>query len=214
MKIARCLLIGFILLWIAQDIPSFIFQNLIYTNGRPSCVTSNSIYVLYHTYGMAIVLTIVPISLISFFAFRIYRHLHSLTRGNQQFLSASARQMTLMALYQIAVVLLFQFPYGVATAYFTTTTNVAKSQERQLQDKLTQAFFSVYVYGLYSVRNQFHPDRRNILYFFQTSFYCYYIASKRFRRQVFNIIKGFGIERRPNRILPMRIKFRSVHTQQ
>ncbi len=163
-KVARCLLIGFMFLWIIHEIPSFIFQKLIYNNDLPTCATTNAIYILYHTYGATLLLTIcVPISVISFFAFRIYKHLRSLTGRDQQFLSASARQMTRMALYQIAVVLLFQFPYGIATAYFTGTTNLPKSLDRQLQDKLTQAFFSIYVYGLYAVRNEIHCQIEEIL---------------------------------------------------
>jgi hypothetical protein len=153
-KIARCLLIGFMFLWITHEIPSFIFQNFIYTNGTPTCVTTNPIYVLYHTYGTTLLLTIcVPISLISFFAFHIYKNLRSLTGRNHQLLSASTRQMIRMSLYQMIIVLLFQFPYGIATAYFTGTINLPKSHDRQLQDKLTQTFFNVYVYGLYAVSN-------------------------------------------------------------
>jgi hypothetical protein len=90
----------------------------------------------------------------SFFAFRIYKHLQLLTVRNQRFLSGIARQMTRMALFQIGTVLVFQFPYGVATAYFTGSTNLVKSLDRQLQDSLTQAFFNLYVYGLYAVRNR------------------------------------------------------------
>ncbi len=66
-----------------------------------------------------------------------------------------------MALFQIGIVLLFQFPFGVATAYFTGTTNLIKSPDRQVQDKLTQTFFNIYVYGLYAVRNN---SIQNILY--------------------------------------------------
>ena len=212
-KRARYLSIGFPLVWIAVEIPSFIFLNLIYTNGVPSCVTTNPIYVLYHTYGANFGLTIcIPICMISFFAFRIYKHLRSLVGRNHQFLSAPTRQMSRMALYQIGIVLLFQFPFGVVTAYSTATANLPKSQERQLQDKLTLAFFNVYVYGLYSVRNQSHSDRRNMISF-QSSLYCYCIASQRFRRQVIDTLKRFRIERRPNRIIPVTFTFRSA-TQQ
>jgi hypothetical protein len=201
-------------LWITHEIPSFIFQNLIYTNGTPTCATTNPIYVLYHTYAQTLLLTIcVPISLISFFAFRIYKHLRSLTGRDHQFLSASAKQMTRMALFQIAIVLLFQFPYGIATAYFTGTTNLPKSHDRQLQDKLTQTFFNVYVYGLYAVRNEY-SDRKKFYCFFQSSFFCYYPASKRFRRQVIDTIKRFRFERQRNRVLPITFTFRSIHTQQ
>lgn len=153
-KLARYILIGFIFLWIVHEIPSFVFQNLIYPNNTPTCQSTNAIYVLYHTYVATLLLSIcVPITTISFFAFRIYQHLRSVTVRDQHFLSTLSQQMTRMALFQIGIVLLFQFPFGVATAYFTATTNLAKSSDRQLEDKLTQTFFNIYVYGLYSVRN-------------------------------------------------------------
>jgi len=158
-KIARCLLIGFVLLWIAHEIPSFVFQNLIFTNGIPTCLDTSAIYTSYHTYGTTLVLTIcVPITVMSFFAFRIYKHIHSLTARNHQFLSALARQMTRMALFRIGTVLLFQFPYGVATAYFVGSRNLVKSPDRQLQDKLAQTFFNVYGYGVYAVRNKYYSS--------------------------------------------------------
>lgn len=153
-KIARYLLIVFVFFWIFHEIPSFIFQSLIFTNGSPSCTKTNEIYVLYHTYGATLVLSIfVPIGIISFFTYHIYQHLHSVNLGEQHFLTVFGKQITRMTLLQIGVVLLFQFPYGVATAYFIATTNLVKSPERQLQDKLTQTFFNIYVYGLYVVRN-------------------------------------------------------------
>jgi hypothetical protein len=93
---------------------------------------------------------------ISFFAFHIYQHLRSVTLGERHVIPVFSKQMTRMALLQIGVVLLFQFPYGVATAYFTGTTNLAKNPDRRLQDKLTQTFFNVYVYGLYAVRNTYY----------------------------------------------------------
>jgi hypothetical protein len=52
--------------------------------------------------------------------------------GEQGFLSSLTRQMTRMTLFQIGTVLLFQFPYGVATTYFTGTTNLVKILDRQL----------------------------------------------------------------------------------
>jgi len=73
----------------------------------------------------------VPITVISFFGFRIYQHLSSMI------LSSLARQI----------------PFGVATAYFAGTINLVKILDCQLRDKLTQAFYNVYVYGLYALRN-------------------------------------------------------------
>ncbi len=166
-KLARRLLTGFIFLWTLQEMPCLIFQNLIFTNGIPTCLVTNAIYLSYRTYVLVLVLTIcVPLTVMSFFAVRIYKHLQSLTARNQQFLSALARQMTRMASFQIGTVLLFQFPYGVATAYFTGSTNLVKSLDRQLQDNLTQAFFNVYFYGLYAVRNRFYSSAIQVTRYF------------------------------------------------
>lgn len=154
-KNARYLLISFVFVWICHEIPSFIYQNLIFNNGIPSCTKTNVIYVSYHTYGATLIFSIfIPIIVISLFTYYIYRHLHSMVLREQYFLTVVGRQMTRMSLFQIGTVLLFQLPYGTSTAYFTATANLNKNSERQFQDKLTQTFFSVYVYGLYSVREQ------------------------------------------------------------
>jgi hypothetical protein len=154
-RISRYLLIGFVFLWIVHETPSLVFQDLIFTNGSPTCLVINAIYVLYHTYVSTLVLTIcVPIAVIGFFGFRIYQHIRLLSPGERHFIPAFSRQVTRMALCQIAIVLVFQCPFGVATAYFLATTNLVKSPYRQLEDKLTQTFFNVYVYGLYAVRNR------------------------------------------------------------
>ena len=153
-KTARYLPIGFVLLWIVHEIPSFIYQDLILVNVTSMCLTTNAIYVSYHTYITTLFMSIcVPITLISYFAFRIYRQLTLMNAGERRLIPGFSRQRTKMALFQIASVLIFQFPFGVATAYFVSTTNLAKSPDRQLRDKLTQTFFNVYVYGLYAVRN-------------------------------------------------------------
>jgi hypothetical protein len=91
---------------------------------------------------------------ISVFGFCIYRNLRFSTLAERRSVPVFLRQITRMALFQIGIVLIFQCPYGVATAYFIGSTNLVKSPDRQQQDKLTQTFFNVYVYGLYAVRNK------------------------------------------------------------
>jgi hypothetical protein len=154
-KISRFLLIGLVFFWTVHELPAFIFQDLVFVNGIPTCLLTNAVYLFYHTYISAVLLSIgVPIAVILVCVFCIYQNLHSLAPGERHSMSVFSRQMTRMALFQIAIVLVFQCPYGVATAYFIGTTNLVKSSDRQLQDKLTQAFFNIYVYGLYTVRNK------------------------------------------------------------
>ena len=164
-KIARFLLVGWVCIWIIYEIPYFIFEDLIFVNGIPTCKTVSDIYTSYHTYVSTLVLSIcVPIVIIGVLAFRIYQHLQLLNTRERASLSVFARQMTRMALFQIGIVLLFQFPYGVATAYFVGTATLTKSLDRQLQDKLTQTFFNVYVYGLYAVSNNDEGDAIEIIF--------------------------------------------------
>ena len=93
--------------------------------------------------------------MIVFFGFRIYQNLCLLSPGERRSIPVFSRQMTRMALFQATIVLVFQCPYGIATAYFLATINLVKSPNRQLEDKLTQTFFNIYVYGLYAVRNKY-----------------------------------------------------------
>jgi hypothetical protein len=153
-KIARLLLVSCVCIWIIYEIPAFIFEDLVFVNGTPVCKIINDIYMSYHTYVSTLILSIcVPILIIGVLVFRIYQHLQSLNTRERGSLSIFARQMARMALFQIGIVLLFQFPYGVATAYFVGTASLSKSLDRLLQDKLTQTFFNIYVYGLYAVSN-------------------------------------------------------------
>jgi hypothetical protein len=154
-KISRYLLIGLVLFWTVHELPSFIFQDLVSVNDVPMCLQTNAIYLFYHTYISTVGLTIcVPIIVISVFGFCIYRNLRFSTLAERRSVPVFLRQITRMALFQIGIVLIFQCPYGVATAYFIGSTNLVKSPDRQQQDKLTQTFFNVYVYGLYAVRNK------------------------------------------------------------
>lgn len=95
----------------------------------------------------------VPTVVIAFCAGCIYHRLHSMSSGEQRSMTVLAKQMARMSLFQLVIVLVFQFPYGVATAYSVGTSTIPKTADRQIQDKLSQAFFELYVYGLYTVSN-------------------------------------------------------------
>ncbi|UJR24088.1 hypothetical protein I4U23_027055 [Adineta vaga] len=172
MKNARYLLIIFIIFWIIHEIPSFIYQDLISYNEIHSCQKLNFIYEYYHSYGATLFLSIcLPIMIIIYFLIRIFQQLKSLNIREENFLSKFSKQIMKMSLVDISIVLLFQFPFGIVTAYFTTTKTLMKSSEQ----KLIQTFFNLYVYGLYAC-----------------SFYCYYGASKQFRRHVHLLSKEYG----------------------
>ncbi|CAF1323220.1 unnamed protein product [Rotaria sordida] len=90
--------------------------------------------------------------------------------------------MTKMTLFHIAPVILFQAPFAISQCYFLAM-GISKDPIRGAQEQIVQQFFNVLGYGIYA-----------------TSFYCYYVASKRFREQVFNVL-SFNQQRR-NRVQP------------
>ncbi|CAF4908479.1 unnamed protein product [Rotaria sp. Silwood1] len=78
-------------------------------------------------------------------------------------------------------------PYGIATAYFVRSAGTVKNAYRTSQEQVAQLFFLLYGYGTYA-----------------SSFYCYYAASKAFRKQVFDIIKQLILNKwRRNQIIPL-----------
>lgn len=153
-KIARFLLFLVGLIWAVHEISTLVFQDYITNGSTSSCIITNAIYAFYRCYFVVPVLTIViPISMMSAFGFYIYRNLHIQALHENHMLSNFTKQLTKMVLLQIASVLIFQVPYGFFTVYSLATTSVVKDAYRQGQERLTSTFFSIYVYGLYTVKD-------------------------------------------------------------
>jgi hypothetical protein len=153
-KVIRLLLFAFGLMWTPHQVSTIIFENLVITGSTSSCKITNEVYASYRSYFVVPVLTvIISITTMSVFGFYIYQHLQTQTLGENRLLSSLTRQLTKMALFQIASVLTFQVSYGIFTAYSVATTSVVKDAYRQAQESLASTFFSLYVYGLYTVKN-------------------------------------------------------------
>ncbi|CAF0979929.1 unnamed protein product [Rotaria sp. Silwood1] len=148
------------------------------------CITVNTVYAKYRTYFIYLVLTtIVPLIIIIGFDLLTYRYLHVYSiQQRRRLLSVITRQMTTMTLFHIAPVIIFQAPFAISQCYFLTV-GISKDPVRGAQEQIVQQFFNVLGYGIYA-----------------TSFYCYYVASKRFRKQVFNVF-SLNHQRR-NRVRP------------
>jgi len=58
-----------------------------------------------------------------------------------------------------------------------------------------------------------NEDLKNILVSFQSTFYCYYAASKEFRRQVVDTIGRLKLQRPRNQILPISFDLRTFPAQ-
>ncbi|CAF4233673.1 unnamed protein product [Rotaria socialis] len=171
-RTARILIIGFLFLWIGHELPYFFIQDTF--NLR--CVSTNGAYTQYSTYFIAFGLfAIIPVSIVSIFGYLSYRHVHSqLLEDTHRPLSRLTKQMTSMALFQIINIVGFSIPNGIIQAYFLASANLNKDPHRQAQEQFVQLFFNVLLCGLYA-----------------DSFYCYCIASKRYRKQVLDALKKF-----------------------
>ncbi|CAF0778584.1 unnamed protein product [Adineta ricciae] len=166
----RYLLVSFVVIWTFEELVYVFYQDLIISSDGNSrmCVPINSTYAKYRIYVVYLFLTtIVPLALIIPFDILTYRHLrmHSLQR-QRRLLSVLARQMTMMTLFHISAVFLFQAPFAAAQCYFLTF-GLNKEPVRNAQEQIIQQFFNILGYGIYA-----------------TSFYCYIFSSKRFREQV------------------------------
>ena len=153
-QIGRYLLVSFVIIWTLEELVYVFYQDLIISSDGNSrtCISINSIYAKYRIYVVYLFLTtIVPLVLIIAFDILTYRHLqvHSLQR-QRRLLSVLARQMTMMTLFHISAVFLFQAPFAAAQCYFLTV-GLSKEPVRNAQEQIIQQFFNILGYGIYAV---------------------------------------------------------------
>ena len=154
-KVARCLLLGFMCVWILMNIPYFFFQELVLN--APTriyrCVTINGNYALFRSYFIVVGLYfIIPIIIVGVFGFLTCRQLQRLTVQQRRSLSALNKQMARMVLFQIIVVLIFIAPHALVTIYSIGTAGMIKTAYRLAVENVIQVVFNMYGYGALSVR--------------------------------------------------------------
>ncbi|CAF0973906.1 unnamed protein product [Adineta steineri] len=185
-KKARYLIVGFLFVWICNECPYYFMKS---ANIIPNltCQTSNTIYRTYRSYFTILVLNIiVPITIISLFGYLTYKNMHTLNTDGQYRLSTLTKQTIRMALYETIIVLLFKCPFGIAQIYLVSTANIVKDVYRQTKEQFITLFFYFYVYNANAV-----------------PFFCYFAASKSFRKQVIDTIKRIRFNQRTNLIFPL-----------
>ncbi|CAF1074318.1 unnamed protein product [Adineta steineri] len=185
-KKARYLIVGFLFVWICNECPYYFMKS---ANIIPNltCQTSNTIYRTYRSYFTILVLNIiVPVTIITLFGYLTYKNMHTLNTDGQYRLSTLTKQTIRMALYEIIIVLLFKCPFGIAQIYLVSTANIVKDVYRQTQEQFITLFFYFYVYNANAV-----------------PFFCYFAASKSFRKQVIDTIKRIRFNQRTNLVFPL-----------
>ncbi|CAF1291205.1 unnamed protein product [Adineta ricciae] len=178
---ARYIIFAFACFWFCHQIPSVIFQDLISIKGKPACRTTSKHYSQYRNYFVVIAFsTIIPLIIIGIFGFLTYRQLHAIDSDQHTVvvvhrrsarLSHLTKQITNMILVQIMIVLCCETPFAVVQIYTCATKHMSKSALQQAEEQLIQM---VVVTCNYST--------------FASSFYCYYVASKRFRKQTIEVL--------------------------
>ncbi|CAF0855586.1 unnamed protein product [Adineta steineri] len=186
-RMARYYIVGFLFLWICHVMPYGILYNLLTKGSTSICTTINPNFVRYNTYFVNLCLyAVIPIIIVTVFSFLTYRNLRTLTTQDRHSLSTLTRQMISLALLQVITLLVFQVPYAIVQIYSLVTMNLAKSTYRQAQEEVVNYFFHGYVYGT-----------------FACSFYCYCIVSKRFRKEVFDVLRRLSSIRRRTQVIPI-----------
>lgn len=202
--VAFYLILGSVFFWILEEIPYLFFQELMNSSaeGTAICVTVNSIYANYRTYFIYLWLTtVVPLIVIILFDWLTYRHLQLHARRRRTgLLSILTRQMTRMTLFHVIVVLLFQAPFAISRCYFLTG-GISGDPVQKAQQDIAQQFFNIFGYGIYAVRRcTMKRNSETEDFVFQTSFYCYFMSSKRFRGQISHLVPF--LQCRGNRVQP------------
>ncbi|CAF0910294.1 unnamed protein product [Adineta ricciae] len=160
MKLARRIIIVFLIIWIIHGIIASIFYEITPTR----CTSSNAIYAVYTTVYLIVVNGCIPILIISIFGWLTNRNI----RQTQVLANRQAdRQLTKMILMQSIVVVISNMVYGVNNVYRLITTGVTKDINRQITENFVTTIVTLISY-FYSIG----------------SFYIFFISSSQFRRKV------------------------------
>ncbi|UJR17537.1 hypothetical protein I4U23_004432 [Adineta vaga] len=179
-KVAHRITVIITLIWLLNRIPYVIFFDKISSTNTAVCVTVNSIFLQYHTYGYFLTYNnLIPLITIifGFMAFQNVRNLRyrSIPLVRQEL----EKQLTIMVLTQTLVYVCTYSPYSVVSTISAVNTN---------RD-------SVYL----AVKNLVNA----VTVILSSSFYTYVCVSQRFRRQLHYVLyKMYLVRCYKNQIMP------------
>ncbi|UJR32599.1 hypothetical protein I4U23_020059 [Adineta vaga] len=188
-KIARRLVIIFVIIWLLHAIPYWFFLNhvRIPLTNTISCTSTNSIFTQYRAYAIVLMLfNLLPMSIVILFGSMAYRNVRQIPHYSIPLVRRDLeKQLTVMVLSQVvlsnAVILPFTIMYLIQ---LNLDPNI---------DPLVQAQIQL-VYSIFNFTS---------LLYFTMPFYVYVCASERFRRQlIFVLFKFYKTRciRQPNMI--------------
>ncbi|CAF1465922.1 unnamed protein product [Didymodactylos carnosus] len=132
-KYACRLIIGTIVFWVVQSIPTFIYFQIDTTTQK--CHPKPGIFSIYHAVFLLIVFSLIPSSLLSIFAsLTVYnlRKVHDRippSRTNKRIQDVN-RELTRMLFVQVGLIIFASIPFACQNIYGLITVNNIKSENR------------------------------------------------------------------------------------
>ena len=123
-KVAHRLTTGFFILWLLHGIPYWIYFNVIIssTTHQPTCVITNGIFSLYHTYAFYIILTsVIPLCVTTIFGTLSYRNVRQLAHRTVPLVRREVeKQLSAMVFFHIIYNVIATVPFLTVSILFTT----------------------------------------------------------------------------------------------
>ncbi|CAF1420662.1 unnamed protein product [Adineta ricciae] len=155
-----------VIIWCIHGIPPILYSNISPTT--KACGNMNARYADYIPFYLLGLICAIPIVVMVTFGYLTYRNIH-LTRALVR--QYADRQLVRMVLFQIILVIISFFPYGIYSVYSLVTTGLTKDSYRLSQEAYALAVISLVTY-----------------FYYCGSCYVFVLSSSRFRRSVRNQI--------------------------
>jgi hypothetical protein len=134
------------IIWFLHGISYLLFYNI--SPITATCVNTNTIFAVYVTIYLLVLLCVVPVSVTLLFGYLAYRNIH-LTRvlAEQQ----ADRQLVRMALIQVVLIFISAVPFGTNYIYGLITSGVSKDANRLMIESFALTIFLLLSYFYYAV---------------------------------------------------------------
>ncbi|CAF0944796.1 unnamed protein product [Rotaria sordida] len=180
-KLARRIIIIFIIIWILHGIPYLVFYDHVSlpNTNKFICIVTNQIFDQYRGFFMVLgLIGFLPITIAALFGSMAFRNIKEMPYRTVPLVRRELdKQLTVMVLVQVVVGIFGLLPY---TTVFAVATNKNLTSDPVIQAKL-----------------QFATTVTVIIYYtyFASPFYVYICVSERFRKQLFYVLFNIHLNR-------------------
>jgi len=134
------------IIWFLHGIPYLLFYNI--SPITATCVNTNTIFAVYVTIYLLVLLCVVPVSVTVLFGYLAYRNIH-LTRVLVE--QQADRQLVKMALIQVVLIFISALPFGTNYIYGLITSGVSKDANKLMSESFALTIFLLLSYFYYAV---------------------------------------------------------------